>query len=383
MASWKPIDGLVDLNAVEKALHKVENATLNPEQRKVAARVVGDVDRVVAQLSSNTKLSKVEKAKKAKVAIEELQGLQSQWELAAVEGALAKITYLPQLSAGQRTAARKVVANVEATVKEVEAGKLVGAARNKRVALAIQELQSLEREWTNVTTVARVDALQKELAAKKALLKKDEMELKLAGLEKELAEKNLMLKKLTAEKDQARDAEKQRKEDAAQEAMVARLLATAKALASKAKNKTQQEHTHQKSQDTAKAAGPTADASLAALASELQARERNMSSSIARMDAEEKAREAEMAGSIEAGAKAPVQGKTDATKKGQKMLERLLKQERRSYLKARAVKESQRKELEDGIRSIQQRDTAGLAKLMQRMQTEQKSLQSKAKNFLY
>merc|ERR1719384_1235636 len=166
LASWKPADGVVDLDAVETALRKVEHAPLNPEQRKVATRVVSDVDRVVAQLSSDTKLSKAEKMKKAKAAIEELQGLQSQWELAAVEGALAKITDLPHLSAEQRNAARKVVADVEATVKDVEAGKLLGAARQKRVAFAIQELQSLEREWTNTTTVARVGALERELVAK-------------------------------------------------------------------------------------------------------------------------------------------------------------------------------------------------------------------------
>jgi len=383
-AVWKPAAGVLDLDAVEKALHKVENATLSPEQRKVAARVVGDVERVVAQLSSDTKLTKGEKMKKAKVAIEELQGLQSQWELATVESALEKITELPQLSAGQRTAARKVVADVEATVKEVEAGKLVGAARNQRVALAIQGLQTLEREWTNVTTVARVDALQKEIAAKKALLKKDEMELKLAGLEKELAEKKIMVKKLTAEKDQARDAEKERKEDAAQEAMVTRLVATAKALASKAKStKTVLGHVQQKARDIAKAADPTSDASLVALASDLQARERNVSSAIARMDAEEKAREAEMTRSIEAVAKAPTQGKKDGFQRGQKVLERLLKQERRSYLKARAVKEAQRKELEDGLHSIQSRDAVSLARLLQKMETEQKSRQARTNNFLY
>merc|ERR1719384_479183 len=375
LASWKPADGVVDLDAVETALRKVEHAPLNPEQRKVATRVVGDVDRVVAQLSSNTKLTKVEKMKKAKAAIEELQGLQSQWELAAVEGALTKITDLPKLSAAQRTAAKKVVADVEATVKDVEAGKLVGAARNKRVALAIQELQTLEREWTNVSTVERVDALEKEIAAKKMLLKKDEMELKLAGLEKELAQKKLMLKKLTADKDQARDAEKQRKEDAAQEAMVARLLATAKALAAKAKNKTKPEH--------AQAAQPTGDATLAALASDLWAQEQNVSSSIARMDAEEKARQAEMSSSVQKVAKAPAEGKTEATNRGQKMLTQLMKQEHRNYLKARAVKEAQRKEIDDGLQSIQRRDVAGLAKLMQKMQTEQKSLQARAKNFLY
>merc|ERR1719384_2977411 len=366
LASWKPADGVVDLDAVETALRKVEHAPLNPEQRKVATRVVGDVDRVVAQLSSDTKLSKVDKMKKAKAAIEELQGLQSQWELAAVEGALTKITDLPHLSADQRKAAKKVVADVEATVKEVEAGKLVGAARNKRVALAIQELQTLEREWTNVSTVERVDALEKEIAAKKMLLKKDEMELKLAGLEKELAQKKLMLKKLTADKDQARDAEKQRKEDAAQEAMVARLLATAKALAAKAKNKTKPEHAQE-------AVQPAADAALAALASNLQAQEQNVSSSIARMDAEEKARQAEMSRSIEQVAKAPAAGRTDAIDRGQKMLERLMKQEHRNYLKARAVKEAQRKELDEGLQSVQRRDAAGLAKLMEKMQTEQRA----------
>ena len=140
---------------------------------------------------------------------------------------MKQVTELPHLSSEQRAAAKKVVADVDATVEELEAGKLIGAARKKRASFSIVEPTDLQRDWLNTTTASRVEALQREIDAKKALLKKSEVELKMIKLEQ------LLLKKLVAEKDQAKELEKQRKEDSAQEAMVSKLLAAAKALAAK------------------------------------------------------------------------------------------------------------------------------------------------------
>jgi len=375
-AVWKPADAVVDLNIVEQALHKVEVAKLTPEQKKMSTRVVSDVEHVVLQLNTDKKLTKAQKMVKAKAAIEELKGLQAQWELAEVEGSLKKITELSHLSTEQRAAAKKVVADVDATVEEVEAGKLTGEARNKQVKLAIKELQDLQHEWLKSATASKVQALQHEIDAKKALLKKDQMELKMVNLEKELAEKKLLLKKLVAEKDQAQDLEKQHKEDNAQEAMVSKLLGMAKALAASRKP-----HESAPKQAGQKKTGDfAADPTLSALVVQLQAQERNVSASIDRLDAEQKTREAMLAKSVQHPAKDVA---TDAMKKAEKMMTRLLKEEHRKYLKARAVKEAQRQELIDGIHSIQKGDATALGHLMVKMEKESKSLQAKTKGFLY
>jgi hypothetical protein len=387
-AEWTPVDGINDLDIVEQALHKVAEAKLSPEQKKVAGRAVVDVEKVVAEIKTDKNLTKPQKMQKVKGAIQVLQNLQSQWELSAVEESLMKIVELPHLSAQQRAAAKKIVADVEATVKEAEAGHLQGEAKKQRVQFAIQELQGLEHEWLNITTVSKVQALENELTAKKALLKKEEAELKLASLEKELAEKKLVLKKLNAEKAQVEAEEKQRKEDAAQQEMVSRLLATAKALAaSKKHNSSTHEAAISKVATPKPAFSKNATlrlpASINAILSDLKTRENKVADSLARMDAEEKKREAKLTESIEAAEKAPADGKTDATEKGQKMLKRLLKQEHRKYLKARAVRESQHQELKEGIRGVEKGDVVALSHLMEKMQQESKSMQAKSKNFLY
>jgi len=376
-AVWKPAAAAMsDLDAVERALHTVEVASMTPEQKKASKHVVDDVERIVLQLHSDKAMTKAQKMGKAKAAIEELQGLQSQWELAAVETALKRVTELPHLSQEQRAAAKKVVADVDATVEEVEAGKLIGAARNKRVGFAIKELQDLQKDWLHTTTASKVEALEQEIAAKKALLKKSEVELKMFKLEKELATKKLLLKKLVAEKGQAQDLEKERKEDSAQEAMVSKLLGVAKALA--AAKKPHAAASQQKVPLTAAVPG------LSALVAQLQAQEQKAAAAIKHMDAEEKVREATLSRSARAGEEAPMKNATsDAMQKGEIMLKQLVKEEHRKFLKARAVKEAQRQELADGVQSIQKGDTTALAHLMVKMEKESKSLQAKTKGFLY
>jgi len=376
-AVWKPAAAAMSaLDAVEVALHSVEVASMTPEQKKVSKHVVDDVEKIVAQLHSDKAMTKAQKMGKAKAAIEELQGLQSQWELAAVETALKRVTELPHLSQEQRAAAKKVVADVDATVEEVEAGKLIGAARNKRVGFAIKELQDLQKDWLHTTTASKVEALEQEIAAKKALLKKSEVELKMFKLEKELATKKLLLKKLVAEKGQAQDLEKERKEDSAQEAMVSKLLGVAKALA--AAKKPHAAASQQKVPLTAAVPG------LSALVAQLQAQEQKAAAAIKHMDAEEKVREATLSRSARAGEEAPMKNATsDAMQKGEIMLKQLVKEEHRKFLKARALKEAQRQELADGVQSIQKGDTTALAHLMVKMEKESKSLQAKTKGFLY
>merc|ERR1712129_262023 len=109
------------------------------------------------------------------------------------------------------------------------------------------------------------------------------------------------------------------------------------------------------------------------------------SSSIESMDREAKTREAKLSLAVEAAAKMPEQIATKAMLQSQKMMKKLLKDEHRKSLKARALKESQRVELEQGIRSVEKGDSVALTRLMQKMEAESKSksLQAKTKGFLY
>lgn len=376
-ALWSPADGLRDLGVVEQALHQVEEAKLTPQQKNMSLKAVSHVEATIAELKSNTKMSKEQRLKKVHDAILELQGLQSQWELSAAETAMDKLATLPTLSAKQRDAAKKVVANVDATVAAIEAGKLTGAAQHEKVGSAIKELQTLQRDWLNATTVSRVQELENEMQAKKSELRKAEAQLKLMKLEKELTEKKMLLKKLTAQKDQAESLDKERKEDAAEQAMVAKLLATAKSLAGK---KTAEKHVEVvtvKAPPAAQLAGGKSP--ISGIVADLKAREKKMADGIARMDAEEKQKEAELEKSIKASALAP----TEATKKGQAMLKMLAKQAHRKYLKARAARESQRKELDEGVQSVEKGDVASLTRLLGKMQQETKSAEAHSHQFLY
>lgn len=376
--AYSPADGLRELNAVEQALHQIESAKLTPEQKRVSLKAVHDVEATVAQLKSNTTMGKTQRMQKVRAAIKEMEGLQSQWQLSAVATTLEKLEKLPRLSVKQRDAAKKVVQDVEATVAAIESGKLTGAAQHEKVGIAVKELTALQQDWLNATMALG----ERELAMKKEMLKKAEMELKLVKLEKELGEKKLMLKKLTAQKDQASDLEKERKEDAAEQTMVAKLLATAKALAGR---KPAQKHTQAVNAKTAPAVPKfnATNSPLADILTDLKAREKNASDGIARLDAEEKKKEARFDEMIKANAKVPAAGQTAATKKSAAMMKMLVKQAHREYLKMRAAKVLVRKNLEDGVHSVETGDVAGLTKLMGKMQRETKSADAHSKNFLY
>merc|ERR1719346_65464 len=134
----------------------------------MSLKAVSDVEATVTQLKSDTKLSKAQRMQKVRSAIQELQGLQSQWQLSAAETALEKLEKLPHLSAKQRDAAKKVVADVEATVVAIESGKLTSAAQHEKVGATIKELTHLQSDWLNTTAAS----YERELDAKKQMLKK-------------------------------------------------------------------------------------------------------------------------------------------------------------------------------------------------------------------
>merc|ERR1719221_2591866 len=336
----------------------------------MSLKAVSDVEATVTQLKGNSTMTKAQRMHNVQNAIQELQGLQSQWQLSAAVTAMEKLEKLPHLSAKQRETAKKVVGDVEATVSAIESGKLTGAAQHEKVGAAIKELTDLQRDWLNATTASRVEELEREMAAKKKMLKKTEMELKVMKLQEELAEKKLLLKKLTAQKDQSADLEKAHKEDAADQAMVAKLLATAKALAGK-KAAEKQGQAAPAQAVAAKVAGEKSP--LAGILADLKARAKKVSDKIDRMDAEQKKKEAELDEMIKAQSKAPAAGQTAATKKGAAMMKMLVKQAHRKYLKARAAKESERKDLEEGVHSVETGDVAALTKLVGKMKQETNS----------
>merc|ERR1712039_366091 len=101
---------------------------------------------------------------------------------------------------------------------------------SKKVAWAIEKLHGLETTVSKATG-SNWTELERKIAQKKALLAKDEKELKLARLEKELLEKKMQLQKLVAAKKAAESQEKQQQESAAEQQQVAKLLAAAKSLA--------------------------------------------------------------------------------------------------------------------------------------------------------
>lgn len=367
---WGPAEGLRDLAAVEEALHKVGDAKLTAEQKKVATRVVQDVEHSLAEINTDQNLTKAVRQQKLKAAIQELQGLKSQWELAAVEGALKKVVQTPSLSPEQATKAKAVVAAVDSIAKDMESGKLKGDALKAKLAFAIHQLQGLAREWSNVT----VGKLEKGIAEKQARLKETREELKRANLEKVGLEKMLASKKLVQERGLAEARAKQQHDDAAERAAVSKLAAAARALAGG--------EPFPGNGTRAGAPGAPLQA-LDAILAGLKQRAREVSESIRRLEAEEREREAELTASMEAAQRAPKQGKDDALAKGGEMLKVLAQQERRSYRRTLAARESELHELEAGIRSIETRDVKTLSALVGKMQVEAKALQIKGKRFLH
>lgn len=285
-----------------------------------------------------------------------------------VEKALAQITHLPHLTKAQLSDAKKVSADVEKTIAELEspAGqKLSKEARNAKVTASVKELENLQTTWSKSADVAIADrkaALEKELKDKEAELEKDTKMMKVLTLEKKLAEKKLKLQNMIDAKNAEQAKRQAAKEAAEQQAMVSTVMDLAKNM------------------KTAKDKTVVAD-KLKPVMSYLESRKKTVSDSLAKIDAEEKTREAEI--NALTSAKMPVKDGKDPLAKSQGMLNMLAKQHHRAYLKARAPLQSELKELSEAVDGVKKGDVAALSKVMGHMQNEMKSLQAKSQKFLY
>jgi len=285
-----------------------------------------------------------------------------------VEKALAQITHLPHLTKAQLSDAKKVSADVEKSIAELEspAGqKLSKEARNAKVTASVIELESLQTTWSKSADVAIADrkaALEKELKDKEAELEKDTKMMKVLTLEKKLAEKKLKLQNMIDAKNAEQAKRQAAKEAAEQQAMVSTVMDLAKNM------------------KTAKDKTAVAD-KLKPVMSYLESRKKTVSDSLAKIDAEEKKSEAEI--NALTSTKIPVKDGKDPLAKSQGMLNMLAKQEHRAYLKARAPLQSELKELSEAVDGVKKGDVAALSKVMGHMQNEMKSLQAKSQKFLY
>jgi len=285
-----------------------------------------------------------------------------------VEKALAQITHLPHLTKAQLSDAKKVSADVEKSIAELEspAGqKLSKEARNAKVTASVKELENLQTTWSKSADVAIADrkaALEKELKDKEAELEKDTKMMKVLTLEKKLAEKKLKLQNMIDAKNTEQAKRQAAKEAAEQQAMVSTVMDLAKNM------------------KTAKDKTVVAD-KLKPVMSYLESRKKTVSDSLAKIDAEEKKSEAEI--NALTSTKIPVKDGKDPLAKSQGMLNMLAKQEHRAYLKARAPLQSELKELSEAVDGIKKGDVAAISKVMGHMQNEMKSLQAKSQKFLY
>jgi len=144
-----PDNGIQVLNDVEQSLLKItSDPRLPAAQLKQAKGVVDDVEKVVHEVQTDSKLTKDAKAKKVLAAIAELQSLERHWQQAA----------------------------------EVSGSKIAASKK--------------------------ITALKKELTEKKTLLAKEESQLKVVKLKKELMEKQTKLRHLLKMKAKIEQEEK-------------------------------------------------------------------------------------------------------------------------------------------------------------------------------
>jgi hypothetical protein len=294
--------------------------------------------------------------------------------LDALEKALGNIINSPHLSKEQLTQAKKVSADVEKTVVELESAegkKLTKEAKATKVRAAIGELQQMQGDWQKAADkliAGKKDDLMKKLKEKQAELVKDEKMLKVIKLEKALAEKKLSLQKLIDSKNNEKAAKAQKeaeKDAAAQQEMVANVLKVAKTL-----------------KEAKPSAAKPADADkLKGAVTYLEGRVKTVQAKLDAMDAEEKKREDELTATL--SVKIPVKDANDPMAKSQGILKMLMKKEHRNYEKARAGVKQELNELHSAVTSINKGDADALTKIMSHMQGEMKSAQAKSHKFLY
>jgi hypothetical protein len=343
-------------------------------------------------------------------------------ELDVVEAALHKILDAPKLSPAELGMAKKVVADVDSIVAQIQGAKnLTKQAKMQKVGQALQELKDLQGELElgavqlalhkmeqgNMTSevaksakevAERVDKVAEALENGKNMTKEQKNQMvagaiqklqglqglfekslkaaanhsaseKLETLEKELGLKKQELQELVNKKASAKAGtladEKEKKE---QEELVAALVGKAEEL------KTAKGVAAKKSPE-AKLPAP-----IQAIVTTLQSKVLVATAELAKMDAEEVAREHK----ADEAAKEASQGK-DA-KKAQRlssMLKFLAKEEQHTFTKLRAAKEHNLHELQQAVRGVESGDVAAVQKVMAEMQHDVKSFEVKSHNFLY
>eukprot|EP00747_Dinoflagellata_sp_TGD_P162630 gnl/TRDRNA2_/TRDRNA2_180445_c0_seq1.p1 gnl/TRDRNA2_/TRDRNA2_180445_c0~~gnl/TRDRNA2_/TRDRNA2_180445_c0_seq1.p1 ORF type:complete len:392 (-),score=165.22 gnl/TRDRNA2_/TRDRNA2_180445_c0_seq1:164-1339(-) len=357
-------------------------------------------------------------------------------DLAAVSRALDKVMDEKHLTPEQRKLAAKISDDVKKDIAALVAGgkNMTKEARQRKVMDAMKEMQSLQMALTpakdnSAVMEAKLAKMEKELAAKKALLAKDQDEIKVLSLEKELAEKRIQLEGLEEAKDKAAKEKAAQDEEVRQREMVAKLVKMAKGLTAVSKAHTAnatKATTATKASDTTKAANTTkvskvADAgnattanvskaanvsqaknvskvtkvakainashatqpaALQAITEQLEVQVKAVTDQLAKMDYAEK----KMMAGIERMVKQKLPAKSGdkaAIAKSQGVFKMLKKKEQRKFEKARAMKKAELDELKTAIASIKKGDVKALERIMLKMQGEAKMLKANSKSFLH
>jgi hypothetical protein len=301
-------------------------------------------------------------------ASEEMEVSEGMWgpkDLGQVDKALDHILKL-HLAPETRKLAEKVSADVHKDIAAVAMGSnLTSEAKHAKVGEALNEMMALEKTLSqqfmpakkaNITSMEqRMKALQTELAEKKALLAKEEKEIKLYTLQKALAEKKLELQNLLEQKMKQKNGKMVDSQEAAElKAVVAKVTDLAKNLA------------------VAKTAAK--DGAVAEL-EKLSGQEKAL---IAKMDAADKKDQAELDTLAKSTSKSDHE-----LKKSQGMLKMLRKKTHRKYLQVKAVKKAELAELEAAITEIKKGDAKGLQSTVQKMQAQLKEVATKPGGFLH
>lgn len=158
-------------------------------------------------------------------------------ELEVVEQVLRSIINSTLLTGALVTDAKRVVSDMEDAVTATvsNSSNLTKQERQKQLASVIKELQGFQSNLSQAAIVKRraqterLRQLDEDLAAKQAFLNQTENILKLATVEKELIENKLKFERLL-EAEAAAEMEEEKKH-AHQEAVVAKLVASAQILA--------------------------------------------------------------------------------------------------------------------------------------------------------
>lgn len=302
------------------------------------------------------------------------EGTWGQPDLDAVGHALDMVLKQPHLLPEQRKLAEHVADDVKKDIASLVSGgnKITKEAKRILVSNAMKEMTGLEDALShpekvhmgkNATQIAaKLLSMQKELAEKKAELKKDEDQMKILSLEKELAVKRMELETLEAQKAKTANAKSVAAQEASKADMVAKLVAMAKNMASK------KDHKDAKAQK----AQP---AQIQAILTSLKKHAQEVNSTLTQMDAANKKVNHDLDAMIK---EQPKSEKSQTT-----MLKGLKRKEERKYEKARVMKKAELAEVNTAIQAIQKGDVKALQKVMKKMKSEADAMKATSGNFLH